>query len=505
MIKQMKYATIAKRLLQAMLVVNLLVPLSAKGQVGYLDKYPSMKKGERVISRVSDDGRYRVSCIHVHDIANFVVTDGTVSYNYPTSHYVENDPLSFNPVLNKGYSIKDIQLVGDTCWFCGTYWEETGEWIYTMQGLAYWEVLHTGFVGFSLLSSMATGSCPVWYVTTPGIDCLDKMAVYPNGVAAIGRYYSFDYRDHFQRLFVELKRSGNDSQWGYNSQCEYSIGETTFPDEEFRDITFTGDKIVVLSRFPNSPRYEFHVGGIGLSYGTPGSFLSSNRSYTYFLRDIDGSSDFCFNPEAPLVFDKTRVRDGVVVGYVCNPLVLPYYVDHRGELMFLVVDSENDQRPEIIYNRDNQRYKSVEDMSVLSSGKVVALLEDSLGNSVVRFPQLQGGYEKILSFAGPKLMSVASFASSSNDMGVYAGGVYLDSQNRLACMYEKNILTRINSWPMGNCASKKIGSSHNITFQKDTYFRNRNVEEYMTSTTVMNVMKFYPSDISSVRMCTDVR
>ncbi len=476
--------------LSLMAILLLLISFPLCGQNGFLDQYPSLK-GDRVISRVSDDGHYRITCYHSkYNIASFMVTDGNVTYNYPTSQYVESGPLDPNPVLNHGYIIKDMKIVGDTCWFCGSFWRETGELIYTPQGLGYWEVERQGFLGYILLSTVVAGSCPVWNIKIPYIECLNKMIIYPGGIAAIGSW------ETYEGLFVELTRNNN-LQWGY------SLGQSTFSDEQFKDITYTGGKIVTLSRFNNPSHNIYYQHGIGLRYGTPGSFLSTSpRVYIYPTWDVTGYSDLDFDPDAPLVFDKTHNGEEVAIGFVCNPIVP--MDEHRGKWVNFVIHTENDNNPTCMYNTDNQRYRSIKDMSILASGKMVVLLEDSLGNSVFRFFDLWSSSDKTLSLQDINLMSVATFPSSTNGLGIYVGGYYPNWQKRLSCLYETELLSRINSWNPGNCAQKVMGLRKNRSYISRHYKLGKAMRIILEETAEVKSMKFYQEGVAAERACTDV-
>lgn len=473
-------------------VFVLFLPLSVKGQTGFLDTYSALK-GNRIISRVSSNGQYRMTCYHTnHNIANFVVTDGSVCYNYPSSNYVPNTPFSPNPVLNSGYIIRDMKIKGDTCWICGSYWRDTGEWIFNIQGQAYMEVLYNGFVGYLLMSAMTQqGSCPIWYITVPGTQYLNKMVLTPQGIAAIGEYGSD------RRFFVELTRNSS-SLWSYK------VGESSYSEEVFRDITYAGGKIVVLSRFDNPQHYMYYTNGLGLRYGTPGSFISTGQHlYCYFTSYITGISDLDFDPEEPIIFDKTYVGEGVAVGYICNPLAP--VSSYRGRLVFFIVDAENDHYPECVVSNNNQKYETVIDISSIDQNRRAVLLRDSLGNSVYRFSQFQNcTFEKILSLTGPQKMSVSSFASPYNDMGFFSGGHFASMQNKISCLYEPQILSRINSWNANNCSEKIIGGSSKITSNHMGFYIDEAIEMIYSDTVMVNVVKLYPSGVSATRNCTDV-
>ena len=332
-------------------------------QTGYWDCYPTLK-GDGIISRVTNNGQYGITCYtSTHNISSFVVTNGNISINYPTSNYVVSNPFDPNPTLNHGYSIRDMKIVGDTCWICGTYWRETGQWKYNMQGLLYWEILYDGFVGYVLLSDMINQSCPVKYISVPFVQYLNKLIVYQDKIAAIGEYETDEGR------FVEITRL-NDAQWNF------TVGQTTCSEEQFKGITYTGGKVIVLSRFNDPLHVMYYKHGIGLRYGTLGSFLStSQKIYCYSTRDADGTSDFDFWPTAPLIFDKANTTGSVVVGYICNPT--EPMDQYRGRLVYYYFNFENDHHPVCIYNDDNKRYSSIKDFSYHGSDQTVALLEGS--------------------------------------------------------------------------------------------------------------------------------
>lgn len=462
------------------------------GQSGYLDRYPALK-GDRVISRITPDGHYKITCFHTkYDIANLIVTNDTVTYRYPTSVYVANNPFDPNPVLNYGFLVRDIKIDGDTCWFCGMYWRETGEWIYNMQGNAYWEVEYTGFVGNMVLPQMVSGLCPVRYILVPHTECLNKMTLHPHGISAVGEL------GDCRSMFVDVSRNNN-SQWN----C--SVGYSSFVEEEFRDITFAGGKIVVLSRFNRPQHVMYYKHGIGLRYSAPGTFLSTSlRVYTYSTRDVDGTSDLDFAPDSLIVFDKTSISEGVTVGYICNPTV-PMN-NYRGKFVQLVFPAENDHNLECILNTDSYRYRSIRDMSVLDMARAVVLLKDSLGSSILRFPRFQSGNENMLLLNGPEMMSVSTFPPSIYDMGMYVGGCYSDLQKKLTCLYETDLLFRLGSWSSENCSFKIVGNSTRIGYKGLEY---PSVDSTMVTIIddreKVHEMKFYASEVEPARECTDLK
>ena len=319
----------------------------------------------------------------------------------------------------------------------------------------------------------------------------EQDVVLPKKVAAIGEY------ENDKSYYVDLNRAGS-SLW------TYSLGRTTFDEEQFRDIAYAGGKVVVLTRFNDPVHSLFYKYGIGLRYGTPGSFIStSNKIYTYSTRDVYGDSRFGFDPDGPLVFAKTHYGGGVAVGYVCNPVVP--MDEQRGKLIFFVFHSENDHYPVCLTNTDGQRYKTIKDISTLSQDKNVVLLEDSLNRSVLRFPLfVDNEYEAYLKLSGPEIMSVSAFQYQTFGMGMIAGGNYPNSQNMVSCYFENNILSRINSWNPGNCAEKAMGGSNEIEF----YANHSPVDSTLTLITTKKVGvitdRFLLYVNEPVRECTDV-
>lgn len=244
--------------------------------------------------------------------------------------------------LKQGYTVRDTVVRGDTCWVCGSYWRETGQWKYSTQGFMYWEVLHTGFVGYMMMQDLASANCRLTCFLVPNTYCLNKMVLHHDGISAIGE------RDGDQGIFAEMTRIGS-------SQMSCHVGMTTLEEEQFKDITYSGDKIVVLSRFNNPQHVMYYKHGIGLRYGTPGSFLPTSRNvYCYSTRDVYGDSRLDFASKTPLFFEKSHRSKNVAVGYVCNPEV-PMDL-HRGETVFFIFDSENGNHPRCVYNHDGQSY-----------------------------------------------------------------------------------------------------------------------------------------------------
>jgi hypothetical protein len=304
---------------------------SVWSQQGFLNQYPTLK-GNEVISRITSDGQYRVtSYTSEHNISSLIVTDGTVTYNCPSSYYVTPNPLNPGETLNYGFSIKDMKTVGDTCWICGSYWRETGEWMYTPSGNMYWNVAYTGFVGYIVLSNVLTEQCPFRYVLIPNTQRLNKMVLHQNKIAATAEWSSY------KNMVVELTRN-NSTQWSYR------VGKSTFAEEQFEDITYAGGAVVTLVRFGDPQHQMFHRHGIGLRYGSPGDLLDgSRRVYCYSTHDFDGTSSMDFAPEGRLVFGSAHGIGAVEVEYVCNPTVP--MERFRGSLVHITFHNENDHHP----------------------------------------------------------------------------------------------------------------------------------------------------------------
>jgi hypothetical protein len=120
----------------------------------------------------------------------------------------------------------------------------------------------------------------------------------------------------------------------------------------------------------------YYTSGIGLRYGVPGSFISTGKHlYCYFTNYITGISNLDFDPEEPIVFDKTHAGEEVAIGYICNPLVP--VSSYRGRLVVFIVDAENDHYPECVVSNNNQGFKDDHDINMQNGimegpGKIVS-------------------------------------------------------------------------------------------------------------------------------------
>lgn len=264
--------------------------------------------GDRTIVR-SNQLLQTVTCYHdSHNCSSFIVS-GNPSKKFATSTYIVPSGTIPYPVSNEGYIVKDMEILDGVCWFCGEKWNETGNMLYTLEGLSYPEILHDGFVGRFNLADVLSGSGNFEIMTIPNTTELTHLAVYQGGITAIGESKEYPYNS----CVVELQETSFPTTYlvtKTNPACSLEV---------FMDVTHAGNKVVTLSRYNATPTdSSYYKYCFGLRYGTPSYYgYTANTLYNYKTNKVFLPANLGrFYGLTPIFLTHTNNGNGVVVSYL---------------------------------------------------------------------------------------------------------------------------------------------------------------------------------------------
>ena len=163
-----------------------------------------------------------------------------------SSTYYYRSSWGFPPTNTPDYcDVKDIEIIGDSCYFCGSYY--TSYFEYQMGGGQMLVTIENGYIGRFSLSNFVNGisPMPIKFFTIPGTKTLSKLVGLtqgPNyficliGVTSTGR-----------SCLATVKDDGLYLTYGLHA---------TPASETLTDLALTDDHLVTVSRFDDEP-YTF--------------------------------------------------------------------------------------------------------------------------------------------------------------------------------------------------------------------------------------------------------
>ena len=490
-----------RRFLLQMLINTLL--LTGAGTVVAQINYSKITQfnnvnGENTIIRTNRVFSHFVTCSNTSDGRSCFVVDNGSSYKffYTTQHVTMIPGVS----LNTGYVVKDMQMEfdGTTCWFCGIKWAETGTLVYDINGSGTWDTVFCGFIGRFDAVDVMNGSGSFEIMEIDGTYCLDKLAAWNTGAAAVG------IDDYGRSRVVELIQSGTNTY-------KYKVEKSTRTDEVFMDIANANGRIVTLSRFNSSISNSYFKNYFGLRYGNPSYFVSTSSTlYLYNTANVFGNNAATFTSMNPVHLSYTNKDKEVVVSYLgdyFSAFVAPWL---KGHLLSYHIPSEGANNITMTYNQDTNTYRKIYEVKfnqpLTTKTYMAALLEGSDGNSVLRFPYLNrtNAYNDTMLYINyaPKVESVAPYQTSSSGMEIAATGRYHYSYQRIVDIREYEIHDHLSMWNNNNCfffffwtfkpVSFTSGSTETCTLQVVNSEQNCHFSQFsFTSTTPDTSLKCY--------------
>lgn len=465
-----------------------------QGQQSVVERYGM--QGKNTILKANSTTPYMVICTHDNnDCSTFIVNNGGVRKKFATTSY-NTSPIPFLQ-SQTGYIVKDMELFGEDCWFCGEKWVKTGEYILTPGGLAYPEVLHYGFIGKFKMTDVLQGSGDYEVMTIPGTEVVNVLTVHDDGVAALGGAWSLPYSTHI----IELTPTSYPDIY---LLCQTS---SSYLDEVFLDITTTSGKVITLSRFANPSSSSFYNYSFGLRYGNLTTFgYSANTLYCYstetaFYDPLAGK----FDGITPMFLSKVNNGGGVAVTYLAtgDPAsnvfaghILTYHIASMGAASMVVRS-----------NYDLNRYAKINDVRFiepfLQSPKMTVLVEDTGGHSSVRFPNfsINYNYDTMLYTDSYHLESIHYYKSGTTKNSFLASGE--KQTNTLIHISEVGINNYMPIWETLNCLQTNSGNffSSNIPNCLSTF--NYPLSVGLSSSKTFSHIPFTATNASTVQDCNN--
>ncbi len=356
---------------------SLMCGLTVYGQNGDISRFTDIN-GEHIISAAHRKGELFVTCAHSVDKRSLFMVENRVSgvkKKFFTTEYVE--PSMFYTC--SGYIVNDIEIDKDyNCWFCGKKWTRTGQYIYNTNGMLEPETTYCGYIGKFNMVNVINGTGTIDIMTVDNSFEFEHLAL-----TNAGGIYATD-----NMLIYYMDPSGN----GY----DVSVGKISHPGAggRFMDVVCLGDTVITLSLCVDSSHFFHYHDMFYLSYGESNDFINDDNTYGYDVYYAYGDRRTRRWSDAPVFMTATHNGCGVVVSYITENTDFPEH-DFPGKLIMFHIPSENAVPSEIIHNDDTDVYVKIKDIrssdTSLGNQFMAVLLEDSYGNSSMRFPRIGTG------------------------------------------------------------------------------------------------------------------
>lgn len=472
-------------------MIMLWMVATASAQYSKTQKYTAIT-GDRVLTRIDDSGNYQIICGHTTDDHSFfIVSNSTTSKTfYTTPHHGSIVPLG----ADYGYIVHDMQMFGTEVWCCGTYWHETGNMVYTIFGTSYPEKEYKGFVGHFSASNIALGTGAVNMAPIDSTYEFNKMAILAGRVAAVGNKEEWGGTCLLDLLYYTNSPS-------YNAKL-YTPTSGSHGDEVFMDIVTENSKFVTLSRFDNPSHFVFYRYRFGLRYLPQNSYdWSGSTLYCYDMYDAI-SNNASFTSVGPITLSASSMGS-VAVSYV-GTYNAPDPNSLKGHAITCIVGSEGAATIRTSISTDTKRYRAIKEAKYgkpySGNNDLVLLLEDSAGNSALRFPMLTGSglytrptYET----PSPKVTSIAPQKGSAYNINLYGAG-YFPSDNRIAKLQENNMY-----YQTGRCWTYSSGKSEADISPDCRYIDNYHIESGSYTSGAFSQFKAAVSTTPYYTQCTN--
>lgn len=425
--------------------------------------------GEKTIIRTNEKNYTYVTCSHTSDDRSCFIVKNLKRAEITKAFYTSQHVNPLPPFIsNIGYWVSDIVVTPTQCWFCGTKWEETGNYIYTGSSPYLCpETIFCSYVGwFDLFDVVDYGAGDFNVVEFNNIVdlYLKKLVVCGSSVTAIS-----------DDKILEMYNIQNNS-------CSYRLGSPNWCNETFVDIVLSGDSVITVSRFNNPSAYFYYHDFFALRYGPTANnnFISNNNAYMFDTYNMVGGDTWArfFQLESIKMTTMCNKRDAVV-SYLArdvnsnNPI--------PGHLVMIHIPNENAHPSEIITSDDTSRYRTLKDASSSSCNYgnnmcMSFLLDDSTDRQILRYPIPGRGYgnfpDTIKRVGSPRLDAIAvGHYYDENAPDYYwlmAAGVFL-SDNKVAEVQDRGIRA-IPERQHKTCLNNINGSFHSQSCMSNSWY-----------------------------------
>ena len=492
-----------------LLLVNMATPCRPAAQTSATIRFNDIK-GEHVLTAAHNKSKYFVTCSHTDDnrscfLVENVVTGARKKF-YTTAHV---EPSMFYTC--SGYIVNEMEIDNDyNCWFCGSKWVRTGQYVYNTQGLLVPDTVRYGYIGRFDLFEVMNGSGNLEIMTIGNSFNLEHFTLTDDGsLYATEEMMIYKIQPNSAGYSVDKGFIGHTNQNG-SLVCR------------FMDVVCSGDTVITLALCVDSNHFFHYHDMFFLNYGTRSNFFAGNNTYPYDTYDAYNDRRARRWTNAPVFLTKTNKGCGVVVSYITENTDYPLH-DFPGKLIMFHFPEELTEPTEIIHNDDTDVYVRIKDIkssdSSLGKSFMAVLLEDSYGKSVVRFPRVGTGAlflnDTIRKVQYPKYESIVPFRNPDSEPGnnpsATVAGYYPLNQNRVARNTKYNIRvenTRLDKVPWG-CFSTCYGFWKIDHWGPPYNQKSRNTEFNIVQDSNGSTQSAFVShpftseDVSSTMMCVD--
>lgn len=168
-----------------------------------------------------------------------------VSFKLPDIYTLGGTPFPTPPYNNGGkilYRIHDMQIYGDTCYFCGEKRETTGNYHYDTTGNLTYETDDIGLVGKFTINKLLAGINDLELVTLSKVVSLQRMTVY-------------DASQGYSISMIGIPKGVSSPSCIVDLYSEVSMGtwvyDVAYPSDNreiLSDITYSGGALVTVSK-----------------------------------------------------------------------------------------------------------------------------------------------------------------------------------------------------------------------------------------------------------------
>lgn len=436
----------------ALLILSLAFLLNANAQsYSSIDEFLGIM-GTDVLRRYDNTNTYSVTYLTPGRCTNlFVVMHGDTAYYFD----FWEPPFGTMPIeCVTGYTIYDIEMLGRTCYFCGSRWRNTGNLIYNLDGTSYYEIDSVGFIGrFNVVEVMA-GSGSYEILKIEHTSRLERIAPTNCGAEAVGTL-----ADHATRCMVELRDHVHSS--GY-IDYSYRVVVSSRADETIMDVVNSGAHTVTLSRF-KEPSVPDFANSFALRYGSYANFYSTNAGHhIYDVNMAYPMGEAVFTTLGDVHLSATNVGEGVVVSYLGEAPS-----DLHGQAFLYRFDNPGQSSTEIQNSVLPYSHRRIVDARfnrpLVETTRMAMLLDDESGMSMLRFP-LWGmtndyGDTTFVSYEH-KITTIDPYQHMSDELNVLAGGYSYAGGNRLTHFLQRRIHDSFYFWFSHACLPHVFGKWH---------------------------------------------